>query len=138
MIEFETGKVVGEHQGFWYYTIGQRQGIKLSGGPWYVVAKDPAKNIVFISKQYQDATESKSGVIVNSMNWISGIIPTKTDLYLKYRHGADIHPVSVEHKDGQWIIKLVQESTQGIATGQFAVLYDGEKCLGGGIIDQTF
>ena len=138
LVEFETGQVVGTHQGFWYYTIGQRQGIKLSGGPWYVVSKDPAKNQVFISKQYQDAAESKSGVVVNSMNWISGIVPTKTDLYLKYRHGADIHPVHVEQKDGQWIITLAQESTQGIATGQFAVLYDGDQCLGGGIIDQTF
>ena len=50
IIEFETGKKLGEHNGFWYHTIGQRQGLKLSGGPWYVVAKDPEKNIVFISK----------------------------------------------------------------------------------------
>jgi len=138
LIEFETGKVVGQHKGFWYYTIGQRQGIKLSGGPWYVVAKDPAKNIIFISKQYHEATEFKSGVVVNTMNWIANKIPTQSNLYLKYRHSADIHSVYVEYKNGSWFITLDQESKQGIATGQFAVLYDGNQCLGGGIIDRAF
>jgi len=138
LIEFESGKVVGEHQGFWYYTIGQRQGIRLSGGPWYVVAKDPAKNQVYISKQYQDAVESKSGMVLNQINWVSGIVSSKAELDIKYRHGADIHPAMITIENGSWIIKLKQESKQGIATGQFAVLYDGDECLGGGIIDQTF
>jgi len=138
LIEFETSTVVGEHQGFWYYTIGQRQGIRLSGGPWYVVSKDPSRNIVYISKQYQDASESKSGVVLHKTNWVSGIVSNKNELSLKYRHGADIHQVDVTEENGSWIIKLKQESKQGIATGQFAVLYDGDECLGGGIIDQTF
>ena len=137
-IEFESGKIVGSHQGFWYYTIGQRQGIGLSAGPWYVVAKDPATNTVFISKHYQDAAESKSGVIVNSMNIIAQDILMESELYLKFRHGADIHRVDVTHEDGRWTIKLHQDSKQGIATGQFAVLYDGQQCVGGGIIDQAF
>ncbi len=138
LIEFETGHVVGQHNGFWYYTIGQRQGIRLSGGPWYVVDKDPAKNIVYISKQYQDAAEHKAGVVLNEINWISGM-PKKLDgLQLKYRHGADLHPVLVVNQDGAWMITLLQESKQGIAAGQFAVLYDGDICLGGGVIDKAF
>lgn len=139
LIEFETGHVVGQHQGFWYYTIGQRQGIKLSGGPWYVVDKNSSKNLVFISRQYQGATEHKSGVVVSSMNWIAGRPDQQTQLMMKYRHGADIHPVQVAwHEDGQLRITLDQESKQGIAAGQFAVLYDGEFCCGGGVIDQAF
>lgn len=138
LIEFESGQVVGQHQGFWYYTIGQRQGIKLSGGPWYVVAKDTAKNVVFISKHYQDAAESKSGVVVHDMNVIAQDFSTTSELHLKFRHGADIHPVTVVRDNGNWIITLHQESKQGIATGQFAVLYDGDQCLGGGIIDKAF
>lgn len=137
-IEFESGKVVGSHQGFWYYTIGQRQGIGLSGGPWYVVAKDTAKNVVFISKQYHDAAESKSGVVVNSMNIISQEISLASQLHMKYRHGADIHPVTITRDGDEWVITLQQESKQGIATGQFAVLYDGSQCVGGGIIDKAF
>ncbi|MDP3788052.1 MAG: tRNA 2-thiouridine(34) synthase MnmA [Candidatus Chromulinivorax sp.] len=149
LIEFETGKVAGQHNGFWYYTIGQRQGIRLSGGPWYVVDKDPARNIVYISKQYQDAAEHKAGMIVTTMNWISPIVPGKNEFLIKYRHGADMHPAHVEFKDGAWVITLHQESKQGIAAGQFAVLYDpacaqgygghgGDICLGGGVIDKAF
>ncbi len=137
LIEFETGHVVGRHNGFWYYTIGQRQGIRLSGGPWYVVDKNPASNIVYISKQYQDAAEHKSGVIVNSMNWISGQPHSFSGLSMKFRHGADMHPVTVVQQDGAWLIMLLQESKQGIAAGQFAVLYDGDICLGGGVIDKA-
>jgi tRNA-5-taurinomethyluridine 2-sulfurtransferase len=138
LIEFETGKIVGQHNGFWYYTIGQRQGIRLSGGPWYVVDKNPAQNIVYISKQYQDAAEHKSGVIVTTMNWISGQPAHLNGLRLKFRHGADLHAVTVTEQDGAWIITLDQESKQGIAAGQFAVLYDGDVCLGGGVIDKAF
>lgn len=138
LVEFETGQVVGTHHGFWYYTIGQRQGIGLSGGPWYVVNKDVSKNIVFISRHYQQATEYKSGVIVSRMNWISGQPCQKTKLLLKYRHGADIHGASVQFLNDAWVITLDQESKQGIATGQFAVLYDDQICLGGGVIDAAF
>lgn len=138
LVEFETGKVVGTHLGFWYYTIGQRQGIGLSGGPWYVVDKNPEKNIVFISCHYQQAAEHKAGLIVNQMNWIAGIAYEKNQLLLKYRHGADMHSVHVQSFDQGLMIKLDQESKQGIAAGQFAVLYDDQICLGGGIIDKAF
>lgn len=138
LIEFETGKVLGLHQGFWYYTIGQRQGIGLSGGPWYVVDKDPAKNIVFISCTYHSADEHKHGLIVQQMNWIAGTPPTTSELMIKYRHGADMHQVAVVQHDGAWVMTLHQPSKQGIAAGQFAVLYDGATCLGGGVIDKAF
>ncbi len=137
LIEFETGAVMGQHNGFWYYTIGQRQGIRLSGGPWYVVDKDPAANVVFISKAYHQAAEHKAGVIVNTMNWIAQYPPTQSSLLLKYRHGPDMHQVKVVHENGVWIMMLDQESKQGIAAGQFAVLYDGQECLGGGVIDKA-
>lgn len=159
LVEFETGKVVGQHSGFYYYTIGQRQGIRLSGGPWYVVDKDPAKNIVYISKEYHNAAEHKAGMIVTTMNWITPSVFEKIEtempkadqiaqqdqmmgenkeLLVKYRHGADMHQVHVEHRDGAWVLTLAQESKQGIAAGQFAVLYDGDVCLGGGVIDKAF
>ena len=138
LIEFETGQVAGSHQGFWYYTIGQRQGIKLSGGPWYVVDKDPAKNIVYISKQYDNAAEHKAGMLVTSMNWIAQQTPETSELTIKYRHGAAIHQAHVVWQDSAWVITLAQESKQGIAAGQFAVLYAGDICLGGGVIDKAF
>ena len=137
IVEFESGLVVGKHEGFWYYTIGQRQGIKLSGGPWYVVAKNVEKNIVFVSRHYQEVQEGKHGMITSSFNWISGK-PKHIDLQVRFRHGPALHKALVELlDDGKVSIILDQDVAQGIAQGQFAVLYQQNICLGGGVIAQT-
>lgn len=135
-IESETGTVMGEHEGFWYYTIGQRQGIGLSGGPWYVVKKDVAHNIVYISKTYHAQDKTRDSFAVGNCNWITGTAPTKTELGVKMRHGPAIAACRLmnnsEHA-GTWNVKL-SGNDQGIASGQFAVFYDGDECLGGGIM----
>jgi tRNA-specific 2-thiouridylase len=137
LIEFETGKCMGNHEGFWFYTIGQRQGIGLSGGPWYVVAKDAAANIVYISKSYSDLHVAKSGMIVTGMNWNQGM-PSASGMYqVRFRHGAALHDAMVAVDGDQLRVMLCQESGQGIAAGQFCVLYQGEVCLGGGVIQKA-
>lgn len=138
LIEFETGAKVGDHNGFWFYTIGQRQGIGLSGGPWYVVDKNPQKNQVMISKKYSQLDQAKQGMIVKNMNWFSGQATEKKELEVKFRHGPHIHKTQVKIENRSVTMKLHEQSSQGIAVGQFAVLYDGEICLGGGIIDEVF
>lgn len=149
LIEFETGKKMGHHEGFWFFTIGQRQGLGLSGGPWYVVSKDASRNIVYISKTYQDAAEHKHGMIVRDFNWNQqcwiqqcwnqGLENLKSDLDVRFRHGPALHKAKVQVLDnGKLDVALVQESKQGIAAGQFAVLYDGDVCLGGGVIEQAY
>lgn len=137
IVEFETGQIVGKHEGFWYYTIGQRQGIKLSGGPWYVVAKDSEKNIVFISRNYQEVQESKKGMITSGFNLISGNRHNQ-ELEVRFRHGPVLHQAHIDLlENGNVKIVLHQEATQGIAQGQFAVLYEKNICLGGGVIEQA-
>jgi len=138
LIEFETGEKIGEHAGFWFYTVGQRQGIGLSGGPWYVVAKNPSHNQVIISRTYEQVEEAKTGMRVRSMNWFAGELPQQTDLEVKFRHGPKTYKTQIEIKNDVVEITLKEQSSQGIAVGQFAVLYDGEICLGGGIIDEVF
>jgi tRNA-specific 2-thiouridylase len=135
LVEIETGNKMGEHQGFWYYTIGQRQGIGLSGGPWYVVAKDHEKNIVFISREYYSQEKERDQFMLGSVNWITGYAPEKSDLEVKLRHGAYRHPCTlVKNSEGRWLVTL-KERDQGIAPGQFAVFYDGQECLGAGAIE---
>lgn len=139
IVEFETGAILGQHQGFWFFTIGQRQGLGLSGGPWYVVSKDPVKNIVFISKNYHELSEHKSGMMVKQFHWIGSQPVAWDNLDVRFRHGPAVHPAIVSQQvDGSLKITLKQESKQGIAAGQFAVLYLGDICLGGGMIDQAF
>lgn len=134
LIEFETGVKRGEHDGFWFYTIGQRQGIGLAGGPWYVVAKSPEKNIIYISREYYTPEKNRDTFIVQNCNWVTGKQPDKQKLAVKMRHGKNTYVCAVEVlPDNQLKIHL-NERDQGIAPGQFAVLYDNNECLGGGII----
>ena len=136
LVEFETNKVVGQHDGFWFYTIGQRQGIGLSGGPWYVVAKDPVKNIIFISTKYHEEDKPRDQFNVAAVNWITGKEPNKSGLEVKMRHGPKKYTCRLgkgTHGSDVWTVHL-NEHDQGIAPGQFAVFYDGDECLGGGVI----
>ena len=134
LIEYETRKVLGEHSGFWYFTVGQRRGIKLSGGPWYVVAKNPETNEVFISHGEHHEELARDSFIVSGLNWIAGAAPEKTKLSVKIRHGAKLYPATVEFLENDKLKVSLKEKDQGIASGQFAVFYDGEYCLGGGVI----
>lgn len=133
LIEFESGKKMGQHNGFWFYTIGQRQGIGLSGGPWYVVAKDTEKNIVYISKNYFSQDKARDSFFVGKVNWATGKLPETKNLKVKLRHGAVFHDCAISETENGLLVKLAQRD-QGIAPGQFAVFYDGDLCLGGGEI----
>lgn len=133
IIEIETGEKKGEHSGYYFYTIGQRSGLGLSHGPWYVVEKDVKKNIVFISKENK-SERSRSTFEVGKFNWIGGKKPGKKELLVKIRHGARFYDCKLNlDGDDRAVVELATPD-QGIAPGQFAVFYDGAVCLGGGVI----
>jgi tRNA-specific 2-thiouridylase len=138
MIEWETKAVLGTHKGFWFYTIGQRQGLGLAGGPWYVIAKDADTNEVYISRNYYSTDKKRDELTLSACNWLTGFAPEKTALRVKLRHGATFNECVVSFdnsRDGSSRANLaLKDRDQGIAPGQFAVLYDGDQCLGGGII----
>ncbi len=134
IIEAETGKKLGEHEGFWFYTIGQRSGIGLSGGPWYVVSKDIDENIVYVSGEYYSDDKKRDRVTISDFNPTAGIaldeIKVLDNLQVKLRHGE--HMTDCSFEEGS-TIKLAEQD-QGIAAGQFAVLYSDDICLGSGVI----
>lgn len=134
LIEFETGEILGEHEGFWYFTVGQRRGIKLPGGPWYVVKKNAETNEIFISHGAHHELTARDTFEVGGLNWISGKRPEKTELQVKIRHGAKIYPATVEYLENGTVKVTLKEKDPGVAEGQFAVFYDGVVCLGGGVI----
>ncbi len=134
IIELESGAVLGQHRGFWFYTIGQRQGLGLSGGPWYVVKKDTGNSIVYVShKDYHDWC-ARNQFTVADVNWISGK-PEKHELHVKIRHGPYLNDCAIETIDEKLLAVRISTKDSGIAPGQFAVFYDGGICLGGGVIE---
>ncbi len=134
MIESETGKIMGNHDGFWFYTIGQRQGLGLGGGPWYVVAKDCDKNIIYISRNYYDAEKQRNSFFVEKIHWLSGVPSETTNFLVKLRHGPQRYSCTIEYGENDKVLVIIFGQDQGIAAGQYAVFYDGDVCVGSGII----
>eukprot|EP00850_Spirogloea_muscicola_P015895 SM000125S26100 [mRNA] locus=s125:291752:295371:+ [translate_table: standard] len=155
ILEAETGKLLGTHRGYWFHTIGQRQGLGLSGGPWYVVAKAPDGNVVFVSRDYYSEDKARRVFTAGLFSWISGSPPpANAHLLCKVRHGprryscnlqfldnadSDASSAGVqEHTSGsEKAVVTLAEDDQGLAPGQFAAFYDGEICLGSGVILET-
>lgn len=140
IIELETGRKLGEHKGFWFHTIGQRKGLGLSGGPWYVVKKNIHDNVIYVSNGYD--TEKQYGKILHldEMHFISGN-PwegkcEKIEITFKNRHMPEFLPAQITHLGGMEYVIESEQKVQGIAPGQFAVIYDKDKhiCFGSGII----
>lgn len=133
IIEMDTNKKLGQHNGYYFYTIGQRSGLKLSGGPWFVVAKDVNQNIIYVSRENKLLREKKE-FSVGKFNWISGSAPAKKFLNVKIRHGAKSFKCKVDFAGANSAVVQMEEPDSGIAPGQFAVFYDDDLCLGGGVI----
>lgn len=131
--DLSTGVELGRHRGFWYHTIGQRRGLGLSGGPWYVVGKDRENNELLVV--HAEALESHhlDRFRIPTPHWIAS--PPETDrLTLRIRHGERLVGCLLIPDDDGGLIVMMDEAEPGIAPGQYAVLYDGDECLGGGAI----
>lgn len=129
-IELSTGKKLGEHDGFWFYTIGQRQGLGLSGGPWFVVEKDTEKNVIYLAQGYQPEEVYKTEFTIGPVHLINDNYPIiGQKLRVKIRHGVASHDC-----DLQGDIVRLSDPVHGVAQGQFAVFYEGDMCLGSATI----
>jgi tRNA-specific 2-thiouridylase len=134
IVEYETGRKLGEHKGFWFFTIGQRQGLGLGNGPWYVVAKEPESNTIFVSHRSNAADRMRADFFVEELHWISAPAQSVSDaLSVKIRHGPEKTSCSVTPEEHGLRVTM-SEADRGIAPGQFAVFYRGEECLGSGRI----
>ena len=133
IIDIDSGNVMGEHPGYYYFTIGQRSGLKLGGGPWFVVKKDANKNIIYISKE-NFAEREKNEFSVGKINWISERLTESKKLKVKIRHGARMFNCNISQLNKDVLNVKLSDSDSGIAPGQFAVFYDDDTCLGGGVI----
>lgn len=136
--ELESGKVIGTHKGFWFHTIGQRRGLGLSGGPWFVVDKDIEKNIIYVSNGYDPIAQYGDKINLGAMHFInpsSNFIGEQT-IKFKIRHQPEFNSGKLKVQDSGNLL-LCDTNISGIAPGQFAVIYDKEEkiCLGSAMIE---
>jgi tRNA-specific 2-thiouridylase len=134
VVELETGKLIGKHKGHWFHTIGQRKGMGLGGGPWFVVKKDITQNIIYVSHGYDPATAYKQDFPIKAFHSINGQQPP-TDITLKIRHTPEFIPATLEPTADGYMVHAAQP-IHGVAPGQFCVVYDADhhRCYGSGEI----
>lgn len=143
IVEIETGRKLGEHRGYWFHTIGQRKGLGLSGGPWFVVRKNIAENVIYVSRGYDTEKQYGRTLHLAEMHFITedpwgDAADGGVRLMFKNRHSPDFLPGTIRRlpeAPGEYVIES-DVKVQGIAPGQFAAVYDPEHriCYGSGII----
>jgi len=131
--EWESGKVLGRHLGLWFHTYGQRKGLRLHGGPWFVVDKDLENNVLYVSHHDLLEQTARREFIATDINWLSGE-PSSIDLRVKLRHGPKMTSCRLVPQGKNTHHVLLDTPDAGLANGQFAVFYDADTCLGAGMI----
>jgi tRNA-specific 2-thiouridylase len=136
------GRVVGEHVGLAFYTLGQRKGIGLggtkqgSGEPWFVARKDMATNTLWVVQGHDHPWLMSDRLHALDAAWVAGVPPASgTRLAAKTRYRQGDAGCTVTAVDGERFDLVFDDPQWAVTPGQSAVLYDGEVCLGGGVID---
>lgn len=133
IIDKKSGKILGHHDGAIFYTLGQRHGLDVGGGlPYYVVGKDMNKNEVYVTTDLNDETLWGDTINLSDVHWINDL-PKNGKYQIRMRHRAPLINATLSLSDGGVVLKL-DNSERSTAPGQSVVIYDGDVCLGGGVI----
>jgi len=128
------GKILGTHNGLQFYTIGQRKGIGLSGGPYFVISKDVKKNILVVSKKKSDL-QSREVRLTNVYFSNEKFYGKKLEVRVKIRYQAKASKATLIPERDRGYKLLFKSPQSSVTPGQFAVFYLGELCIGSGVIE---
>jgi tRNA-specific 2-thiouridylase len=130
----ESGTTIGQHDGAIFYTLGQRQGLHVGGGlPYYVVGKDMDKNEVYVTTKLDDERLWRNSLTITDLHWINES-PAESQTYqVRTRYRAPLIECTVHSTHGMAKLHL-KDQVRAITPGQSAVIYDGERVIGGGIV----
>jgi tRNA-specific 2-thiouridylase len=144
LIRHLDGRVLGEHQGVFYYTLGQREGLRIGGvrgaaeGAWYVVDKNVPANELTVAQGHDHPALLSTQLEADSLSWVSGVAPSeplRCRAKTRYRQPDEDCAVIMLAPDRVRV--SFDRPQRAVTPGQSVVFYDGEVCLGGGIIDRT-
>lgn len=139
--DIDTNKEIGHHDGLWFYTIGQRKGIGLGGGPWFVVEKDIQNNILYVAKGEYNKHLFKQEINLSDLNFVNAQYKIQKDFKLKaevalrYRQEPSSAEISILNTNGDYKAHIIFENPQRApAPGQFGVAYLKDELIFSGII----
>ncbi|MCK9352317.1 MAG: tRNA 2-thiouridine(34) synthase MnmA [Candidatus Paceibacterota bacterium] len=139
----DAGEIIGWHDGAIFYTLGARHGFTItkkgtSDAPYFVVAKDIRANTLTVSHKEKGSLKGKGerALLLENINWISGTLPDPEKTYsARVRYRGELLPCKVSRvTHGEQVVVEFSEDQEPVAPGQSVVMYDGEECLGGGIL----
>ncbi|MGA9606378.1 MAG: tRNA 2-thiouridine(34) synthase MnmA [Rouxiella badensis] len=143
VIKSVEGQEMGKHQGLMYHTLGQRKGLGIGGqkdggeDPWYVVDKDVANNILYVAQGHEHPRLMSVGLIAQQLDWVDRQpITAPFNCVVKTRYRQEDIPCVVTPLDDNRIEVRFESPVAAVTPGQSAVFYQGEVCLGGGVIEQ--
>ncbi|MGI6608829.1 MAG: tRNA 2-thiouridine(34) synthase MnmA [Erysipelotrichaceae bacterium] len=139
IIDVLTREVVGKHTGVMYYTIGQRKGLGIGGdrGRWFVVGKNVEDNELYVAAQNENIWLYSDSCLVSGFNMLTDFeMPKKCKAKFRYRQNDN--SVTIEKYNDNLVLVKYPQSLKAVTPGQQAVFYDGDICLGGGVIEKTF
>jgi len=135
IVDKQTGTTLGQHDGAIFYTIGQRHGLDVGGGlPYYVVGKDMGANVVYVTTNLNDDALWKPELSLVNVHWIDGEAPAEGDYSIRVRHRAPLAAATMSHTGDASVTFALSTPERAVAPGQSVVIYDGERCVGGGIV----
>ncbi len=135
IIDKKTGNVLGQHDGAIYYTIGQRQGLHVGGGlPFYVVGKDMGKNIVYVTTDLNDENLWRDELNLSQLHWINEAPSEGKSYDVRTRYRAALINGHLQSLQGDGLSVSLDDPERALTAGQSAVLYEGDRVVGGGIV----
>ena len=135
VVSWETGEVLGRHDGAFLFTVGQRRGLNLGGGPArYVVGTDVARNVVYVTSNRDCPGLWTREYVLEDVCWIGGEQPAAGTYAVRTRHTGTLRKAQLLTDEPGVVRIRFDEPVRTVAPGQSAVLYDGITCLGGGVV----
>ncbi len=138
------GKVISEHSGLMYYTIGQRKGLGIGGSnefgnePWFVIGKDLTKNELIVGQGFHHEVLYSDSCLIDDVNLINHDTFDNELVYTaKFRYRQKDTKVTIKHVGDELLITFL-EDVRAVTPGQACVIYQGERCLGGGFIKEVY
>ncbi len=138
IIDIDTLEVVGQHEGVYYYTIGQRKGFGVGGnrGPYFCVGKDVKKNILYLTSVKNEEYLYSDSAYISGINWIHKI--NDGDIQCKFRYRQSDNQVHIKLLSDNEALLTYPQKIKAVTPGQQAVFYDDGELLGGGVIENTY